>query len=211
MARDSSRVFGVCGERTASFGWRADTGAFTLGEPSTTSEIVPEHASEDGSTVTGIYHGYPGGLFVWRESRGFELVASSGGTQTMGLGYGLAVSADGSTVLGAVSDDATARLVRWSSSAGVIDLEVPPAQHCQPMRLSRDGRIAAGTCYLDNLGHGYAAIWDSDGRLQRLDDPLHKAGVDLKGTQLSDAKVHANGRFVSGRTSDGQSYVAQLP
>jgi hypothetical protein len=227
MTPDGSAFFGLCDGRA--FGWRKSTGRFDLGQPEGPGEVTPQFVSRDGSLVVGSYRGTPGGIFMWHEGGKFELIASAGGPGIEGRGHVAGVSADNRVLVGTIADDQHVVNIRWSASTGVSLLEKGAASDCELYTsptagtepggaLSTDGQLASGICTFENLDFGStraAVLWDSNGKVRKLASVLEGAGLDLGGAQLQTAKLHPNGRLLSGfaTTSIGEArtYVARLP
>lgn len=163
--------------------WTAAAGATFLGGG---GETQASGVSADGSVIGGsFYEGFfaedpPNRwAFRWTSETGIEPIVLPDDS------YGVAISGDGSTLLGIDPGDGS---YRWTRAEGVVPLGIEVAR-----ALSADGSLIVG------VHDGEAALWDATHGARALDDVLTLHGVDLSGWSLdSAADVSADGRTIVG-------------
>ena len=151
--------------------------------------------------------------FRWTESSGMW---SLGAIQSRAE----AVSADGTTIVGAASfDSGLIEAFRWTKpvrgEGGMVGLGDLPGGGVgsEALSVSADGSVIVG--FADSEDGGTAAVWYGDAGPFAVQDLLEDAGLDLTGWQLTVARgVSWDGRTIVGVGSiDGveQAWVAYLP
>jgi uncharacterized membrane protein len=131
--------------------------------------------SADGETVAGTsahstdgYSDDDQEAFVWRTNTLRGLGELAGDTMSRAL----ALSADGSTVIGVSSTDfrSGGRLVAWTTSGGLAPLSDPLSSDMRFLwaNVSRDGSVVAGTLFFEGTGRTESFRWTAAGGLQHL-------------------------------------------
>lgn len=120
VSDDGSLIAGWSGGKA--FGWTPDQGMFGLADPDGAFASYATAVTADGNYITGYFalsQGGPHGLSLWSEQGGVEspeiLVSTPAGSTS--LPY--AISADGSTIVGAY---VYGRAVIWTRSTGLVTL-----------------------------------------------------------------------------------------
>ncbi len=144
--------------------------------------------SSDGSTVIGSYNSIDGGrLFQWRRGIGVTILLDNS-SQPMNAG-GVAVSADGSTILGSGIDGVP---FLWNENTGVTyinDLQSEPGKFFDLRELSGDGSTIVGNIY-DDPHSGYndtgGFVWNNTNGLVIIPRLPVANGNALYATNISD-------------------------
>jgi uncharacterized membrane protein len=203
------------------FRWTELDGMTGLGfldpnRPSSTATGV----SADGSVVVGHSQSGLTGAGVPR-IEAFRWTASDG---MLGLGFpdpnrsysAVAVSADGSVVIGDSGDPNVREAFRWTAIGGISPLGFldPSTPYSEARALSADGSIIVG---VSDTPEGFEAFrWTAIDGMQNLRDVLVGVGLDLTGWDLLGARgISADGLTIVGiaRNPDGilESWAAVIP
>ncbi|MDP1663412.1 MAG: GC-type dockerin domain-anchored protein [Phycisphaerales bacterium] len=208
------------------FLWTEQDGTQDLGTLAGDPSAKALDISADGAVVVGYSNGLRPGTgnvpFIWTGAGGMVELAVAGGG--MGEGVANAVSADGSTVVGARRFGAALRAFRWRGAGAVQDLGTPtdpddPTVPTEAFSTSADGRWTVG-CVSSTTGvpgTDVAVVWDALGRAQRADDLLTWNGstAHLDYDLVSLGCISADARTVSGTciersTQQAMTFVAKL-
>lgn len=220
---DGSAIVGeMPGANSASaWRWTALTGLVELG---TLSGDEPGHSgaraiSSDGLTITGYTDPF---IPVANRSQAFLWSPS---TLTLGLGWlfgggqasiGLAISGDGSVIVGESDSSHGRQAFRWNSDEGMVSLEGFAAGFAssRAMGVSADGSVIVGTGVFE--GSAEAFIWTMESGMRPLRSTLiAEQGAAIGGWRLTAARgVSADGRTIvgDGTNSCGQTegWIAHL-
>ena len=185
--------------------WEDDGRWTAVDPPASFATISARDLSADGSVGVGAAYrdrvGFPRTAFRWTEGRGSEVIAPV--ADAYERSDAVAVSADGSTVVGYAYDGPT-RNIADSDAFRVRDGELAILGPWLPRDVSADGSVVVG-------GSGRAIVW-VEGDVARYLDTL----VDAAGWRLERAvAVSADGTIVvgTGTAPDGRdtSWRARLP
>ena len=139
LSGDGVKVVGqhVAGNGRA-FEWTADSGIVDFDPfPGGVVERSARDMSTDGGTIVGFYEVAPGGPFVAYHSNGDSLT-------NIVSGFAVAVSADGSVVVGSASNEA----FRWTAASGITGLGFLPGGSSGfsiAEGISADGQVVVGS------------------------------------------------------------------
>lgn len=199
---------------------------FRSSGPESTSRAID--VSDDGSTIVGSIDSLrdtPEGLehvtngFIWRADGSHQLLEGLGGDEAS-FTRPIAISGDGSTVIGRTYSESTGTvLFVWTSDRGMRPLAFEsgadaPAYDARDV--SFDGSLVVGSMAPRSSG-STAFVWDADRGVLRLEDYLESLGVDLGGLSLLSAdSVLADGRTIFGFAYDRDTrvvipYLAVIP
>ncbi|MEZ6073240.1 MAG: hypothetical protein R3C10_23960 [Pirellulales bacterium] len=154
--------------------------------------------------------------FRWTSVDGMQglgtLTGSSDGSDAV------AVSADGSTIVGNSSSTNGYQAFRWTEAGGMVGLgDLPGGQYSsRAAAVSGDGSIVIGYGTTSNPNSVEEAfIWDETNGMRRVADALADLGVDLTGWTLRYAKgISDDGNVIGGWevNPDGQeqAWIANL-
>jgi len=185
------------------FRWTQAEGVVPLFAHGSTNGVA-SGVSADGSQIVGTHEAV---AFRWNAADGLVPLEPlpGGGPWTQAL----AISADGSTIVGQAMPDPTAderAAVRWTEAGGIESLGILPNGWAIASAVSADGSVVAGLSQFELGGDVFDAfIWDPVHGMRLLADVLQSAGVDLGGWHLDDASgVSADGRTIVGSGHDSQ-------
>ncbi len=162
--------------------------------------------SADGSVVAG-YGDSAAGTRAFRWEAGVKTILPtlSGTTSASG------VSGDGTVIVGQ-SQTANNKFhaFRWSAATGIADIETNASATSAAYATNSDGSIIVGFTFVNNSS--YAFRWTQTAGMQRLNDILAAAGVNMNGRILWDASaISGNGEFIVGTANiDGVGNRAYL-
>lgn len=142
-----------------------------LGATGTEQAPIVVGGALKGSDRDGVtYH-----AFRWTPSSGLKDLGLTTGTQSIGV----AISDDGSTVVGEATDpSAFWRAFRWTASTGMEDIGTLGGPGSVAYAASRDGSVIVGTSYTSELSDSNDAfIWTAANGMQSLRAVLQVAGV----------------------------------
>jgi len=130
----------------------------------------------------------------------------------------IAMSADGSVIVGQAADGAgLQQAVIWRGDGTTLALSRTGAfDSAAAFGVSGDGNLIGGTQFVDMVGGETATFWTGDGTAYNLRDYLISQGADVFEWELSDiTEVSQNGRYLigRGRSPEGflESYIVELP
>lgn len=159
--------------------------------------------SADGRAVIGTSYYYDSlndrdvdGAFRWTAAGGYQSLGSLGGNRT----YAVAISADGSTVVGEARDSSgTDQAFRWTAAGGMLGLgALEEGYDSFAVAVSADGNVVVGNSSTSNNNHAFR--WTQAGGMVDLGD--------LSGLQDRSRYSQANGVSADGSTVVGYSYNA---
>jgi probable HAF family extracellular repeat protein len=186
------------------FRWTATEGMAGLGfltTPDPTSESIAFGASADGSIVVGRSHSDSTGsyeAFIWTESTG---MVGLGALSTEGGSDAMAVTPDGTIVVGSSENEAGyGEAFLWTEGGGMIGLGVI-GNGSSAEAVSADGSVVVGQA------DDPAFIWTAELGMRNLENALvNEYGLDLTGWGLVNATgVSADGtRIVGWGLHDGE-------
>ncbi|MBX3359707.1 MAG: hypothetical protein KF745_14905 [Phycisphaeraceae bacterium] len=201
------------------FRWTAATGMVDLGEVPFSQQSWATSVSGDGSKVLvhtlQAYYDNDGELlstpfetYLWTEENGFEQIPLTGVPTNLVNSQPVAISADGSTVIGIASTQFVTSsygsflAYRWTESDGLVLLGARPdlgLPHSRPVAASADGSIIVGTLIASNLGNSTPFIWDEAHGIRVLAEVLAQGGADMSDWVLKQVSgVSADGKTVAG-------------
>ncbi len=182
------------------FRWTSAGGMQNLGTLG--GESSGQAISGDGSVIAGSFSLPEGGgrAFRW---------TITGGMQNLGVlaGYssaeGLAISADGSAVVGycRTADGSIVRAFRWTLAGGMQDLG---GTDSRATAVSSDGSTVVGTGSFAKNGAGVVFLWTAELGMIDLSAYLQSVGVDLTGWVL----ISATGISMDGSAITGTGYIS---
>jgi probable HAF family extracellular repeat protein len=161
------------------FRWRPGIGFLDLG-------FLPGDQSSFGSATSG-----DGAVVVGRGSQGYRWT-ETGGMVGVGLNSAVAVSADGSTLVGSrLAGSSSFEAALWTEDSGVVGLGVLPggALASSATGVSADGSIVVG--YSDSSSGHQAFLWTAA-------DGMVGLGSLLAGGESSAQAISADGSTVVG-------------
>ncbi len=229
VSDDCSAVVGISdftsGFLQHAFRWTATGGMVDLGVPAgATRQSRAFGVSADGVTIVGdaefidsnAFTGYRNGAFRW-SGGSFEALGS------LSAGYAsiaTAVSADGTTIVGAASYSASPTTTgqsafRWTQATGMVSLgTLPGAPHTLATAVSDNGRVIAGTTsssvgliYGGGGSTGFAKgsgafRWTEATGLRDLRQLLVDAGTEMTGiTLVSVSGMSPDGQWITGQAT----------
>jgi len=204
VGRDSS---GRAAYWTASSGWtHLGFGGFAYGVSGDGSAVVGWSGSSTNSS--------PGGnsAFRWTRSAGVEWIENLAGTTSNTVA--MAISSDGSTVVGnTISPSGYKESYRWTPAGGMISLrsDLGNPEATRVAGVSGDGSRIAGTYEISFATLSGNWLWNSDGTVNDMREvPVHSSG------SISPWGVSADGGTVVGgggiwREDTGLEPLGRLP
>jgi uncharacterized membrane protein len=184
------------------FRWTAPTGMVSLGAIGGTGNSDARGVSADGNIVVGISNNTG---FRWTTETGMQPVGT--------FRFCSAISGDGSVIVGIVGEQA----YKWSQTTGMVPLGNFGANYDSfPMGVSADGTTIVGYGLRNSPSFDWSAsIWTPASGMQRVQDVLTAAGVDLSGWKLNVASaVSADGQVLAGwgvHNGTEEAWMATLP
>ena len=194
-----------------------DPGARNPGNTRATS--VAADVSGDGQTVVGTYGAE---AFIWNSATG-TTVLGGGPISNEWIQNAVAISSDGSTVIGEGLFDGSTRAYVWTESTGALglgDTLFPNGViNARARALSADGSVVVGN-YLAPGGYSVeqsAFIWTRDAGFQDLREVLENIGVNTSewlylkeawGVSADGTRIYGTG--TRGRSYDNVTFVASL-
>jgi hypothetical protein len=158
--------------------------------------VWPEAVSDDGSVIAG-RSALDQKHFRWTQAGGYVEVA------TASWRSGTLLSADGSVVLGSLTDDDhDSAAFRWTEATGAVNLTPGIASLATDM--SADGNVIVASSWEDSQNAGASPlitfIWDAEHGTRSLDEVLHARGIDVSGWAFGHARVLSDdGKVLFGR------------
>lgn len=196
----------VGSSNSQAFRWTAETGMVSLGALAPGFNSSARDVTSDGSLVVGTANSPDGTQpFLWTQETGMVSLGISPERGTLGL----AVSDDGSTVVGWILHNNLRRLAyRWTDATGLELLgDLTPHKDSQANDVSADGAIIVG--FANTFEGSRAIIWDEANGMRALQDVLlTEFGLDLGDWELSSATaITPDGRTIVGigRNPEGRS------
>ena len=183
VSADGSTIIGTTSNpsRTA-FSWTSDTGIHLFLPPNNITYSNAYGVSVNGDVIVGSYYvstpsGGPGPfiLYRWDSINGIQSLGNLGGRYS----YALAVSGDGSIVVGESSNSlGLDHAVRWTAERGLEDLGALGGPQAQSWAsdISSDGKIIVGLSE-DNNSVRTGFVVGTDGIMRSLNAVLNYQGV----------------------------------
>ncbi len=199
VSGDGSAVVGYSQSSSAyrAFRWTAQDGMQSLGVLPGGVDSFAFGMSADGSVVVGSGDTpqYSSTSFRW---------TSTDGMQALGvLGEANAVSADGSTIVGASNGQA----FRWTSAGGMQGLGVLPGDvGANATAVNGDGSIVVGRSN-DGVGGQRAFLWTGTLGMVDLSSYLASLGVTTAGDLQRATGISADGSAIAGFTGDYRGWI----
>jgi len=211
---DGSVIVGMAGEifsYTAPVKWTEDDGIILLEEvpgaywASRTAAVSPDGRIATGSTVLGdhITYNFKRQACWWTEE---------GEMRSLGLlsGYyeaeGMALSPDGTWIVGRAIGEEFAEAFRWSRQGAKEGLGWPRGRpgDSEASAVARGGQVVVGSSW-DPEFKGEAFIWTERDGNRLLQEVLeNEVGLDLRGWTLTSANdITEDGRFIVGEGVNG--------
>ena len=162
---------------------------------------VARGVSSNGSVIAG---------YSLNSDRNYEIfrwTAEKGMVGLGTLGFALAVSGDGTAIVGRAGPNGFPEAFRHTAETGLVGLgDLPGADNwSEAVAVSADGSIVVGESFTDLPGGG-AFIWDETHGMRQLHAVLLDAGLDVAGWTLSVATgISADGRTIIGRGIDPEN------
>lgn len=204
-ANGSVVVVSPSGPSGPSYRWTADDGAVGIGLLPGGSYSLGQGISADGTVIVGSgSRGNDTEAFRWTAEGGMVGLGDLPGGTFDSRASG--VSADGTVVVGSGSGANGYEAVRWTASDGMVGLGGVSSEQrfSYAADASADGSVIVGVGTA--RGEGETAFrWTTEQGLQRIDDLLASAGVDLTGWRLRGAfGVSDDGTVIVGYGVDPQ-------
>jgi probable HAF family extracellular repeat protein len=210
ISGDGNVIVGVSfvGAVSIGFRWTQATGMTSVGPLDGTYLFNANGANADGSAIVGV------------SSEGASLSDSTG---IHGLGIlpggtqgatALAISPDGTIVVGASDSDQGVRAFRWTAQGGMNSLGILPGANESVARCaSGDGSTIGGEVFFSpDPVHGF--VWRS-GTMVDVNDLLVSNGADLLGFSIDSVRgISADGLLMTGSAVNGnvaQAWIAGIP
>jgi len=173
VSGDGAVVVGTCLQfNNSAFRWTAGTGTVALGQfgGGSNMQSTATAISLDGTAIVGAGHPVLTGAVMWSAEGSPTILGKLPGD---GSATAMAVSRDGSVVVGTSTDNAgNSRAFRWTRQTGMVDLGIAVNGLLQSSAssVSGDGRTIVGS---GRMATGdVALIWDVDHGLRTLDAAL---------------------------------------
>jgi probable HAF family extracellular repeat protein len=206
VSADGSVVVGEATTATGpqAFRWTATGGMAGLGVLPDANFSYARSVSADGSVVVGYTSiisddsSHQSEAFRWTEGEGMVGLGDLSGN--IFASNALAVSADGSVIVGQGYGELGAEAFRWTAASGMVGLGVlPDAYESYATGVSADGSVVVGQSR--SFSSGFKAfIWTQANGMQSVEDLLSSTyGVDLSGWTLIEATgISADGKTIVG-------------
>jgi uncharacterized membrane protein len=185
--------------------WREGQGFSGMPYAPNTDSGYAYATTPDGSVIVGDMYAFvnsSGTAFRWTSAGTVALGTLSGG----GRSGALAVSPDGTVIVGYSSTASGIRPFRWIQGQGMQALGVPPdATEGRALALSADGSVIVGWYRASNTDH--ALIWDQAHGARDLQLVLEQQGSSgeiLEWSLRRATGISADGRTIVGFGSDPQ-------
>ncbi|MBL8288610.1 MAG: hypothetical protein JNL85_11560 [Rubrivivax sp.] len=196
--------------------WTAAGGMVDLGAPAGAGRNSRAFGvSGAGDVVVGeaefvdasAFSGFRTGAYRWTAAGGFQ---SLGALEPGFFTSAVAVTADGTTIVGNGGVGNGSRAFRWTAAAGLVPIgPLAGHSHADAAAISDNGKIVAGTSSTGPLdrnaaggalrGTGTAFRWTQASGIQDLRQLLVAAGVDMTGvTLLSVTGMSPDGQWIAG-------------
>jgi uncharacterized membrane protein len=209
--RDGSSIVGNCRQQGGfeAYRWTTSAGTVALGAPAGYTSTYAQGVSRDGSIVAGTTGGAGDpAAFRWTAATGSVVIAVAKNVTHM--------SDDGSVIVGnSALSPGDERAFRWTAAGTVDLLPLPSDSHSMVKWLSSDGATMVGISYdlMTPQRPSRAVTWDADGNAHSIADLLQAAGVDLRGTSLTEVS-YGDGHLFWGHaiipSGERRAWVARL-
>lgn len=194
ISADGSVVVGVIAEGTSAFRWTQAEGFQNLG-----GDTYRASVSRDGRTVVAAARDTQGikSAAIWQGGRNWRTLGGIPGgvpdEATKDLSSGLAVSGDGSIIVGHANvPNHRGHAFRWDATNGMVDLGVLSGISSSAFAISADGKVIVGwdedTAPFPSAGRHGVVWWEGK---ERLIHPFGYAGTA--------AATNHNGSWIVGQ------------
>jgi hypothetical protein len=196
MSADGNAISGVgttsLSHNIEGFYWTRELGMIPIGDfPGNVRYSAPLGISADGSTLTGAGRStYGDEAFLWTPGGGLRSFDPPGHI----VGLGIAISADGSTVLGLAYYG-----FLWDAVRGPRDFPPVNGHLFIPENMTADARYVVGHHDPISGDADVAYIWDQRNGYRKFSTLMTSRGVDLSGWSITNLRhISDNGRVILG-------------